>query len=113
MPSLPISKKRQDRSTQKSRQVPYALREKADLALQYWVTQISLQPIMFSEWAHPVVYREKGDDTVGLCADIKAEINKFGNVKYYTKLDLRAAYMHQQVKKEFQQYLVINTYKGL
>ena len=115
----------------KPRIVPYALREKAEKALNAWVEQGILKPIMHSQWAHPVVYRQKADGTVRICADFKAGLNqqvfiedyplpriteifdKLGGASIYSKLDLSQAYMHQPVKEESQGMLVINTHKGL
>src|SRR5207248_2655054 len=60
----------------KPRMVPYARREQAEKALQDWVDQGILKPVMHAEWAHPVVYREKSDKTVRICADFKAGLNR-------------------------------------
>ena len=83
-----------------------------------------------SSWASPIVVVPKSDNTVRICGDYKATINQsvedepyvlpttqdlctaLVGSKVFSKLDLSHAYA-LNVDKESQEYLTINTHKGL
>ncbi|KAK3755133.1 hypothetical protein QZH41_017508, partial [Actinostola sp. cb2023] len=84
-----------------------------------------------SDWASPVVVVPKSDGTIRLCGDYKVSINPVIDDEQYplptsqdlfaalagsivfTKLDLSHAYAQVQVDAESQQFLSINTHRGL
>ena len=73
----------------------------------------------------------KPDGSVRICGDFRVTVNlvskldkypipkakdlfaKLSNGKYFSKIDLRQAYQQLEVDEESQQYLVVNTHKGL
>jgi transposase len=113
-----------------ARQVPFGLVNKATEAIEKLEEMGVLEKVMFSEWATPVVYVEKGDK-VRLCADFSATVNpqcepaayplptidgllsqiKPGGV--FSKIDLAEAYLQFEVDEESSKVLTISTHKGL
>ena len=88
-------------------------------------------PVKFSSWAAPVVPVIKRDGNVRLCGDYKLTINSvaknevyplpiieelFASVsggKVFSKLDLSHAYLQLQLDESSQEYVTINTHRGL
>ena len=88
-------------------------------------------PVEQSEWASPIVVVRKSDGSIRLCGDYKVTINEYlENIEYltpnaqdlfatlacgqrFTRLDLKQAYQQMEVDTGSQQYLTINTRKGL
>ncbi|CAB3386775.1 Hypothetical predicted protein [Cloeon dipterum] len=112
-----------------ARNVPFGLREKAGKALDELERKKVIEKVMFSEWATPVVYVEKGD-SVRLCADFSATVNPacasadfplpsmdqlISGVKpgsHFAKIDLADAYLQFEVDEESSKLLTISTHKG-
>jgi len=113
------------------RQVPFALRERASKALDELESAGVLRRVTESEWATPVVWVEKNDGKVRLCADYSVTINKkvkksdfplptldqlLSEVKpnaHYAKLDLADAYLQHEVDDQTAELLTITTHQGL
>ena len=115
----------------KARTVPYALRSRIEEELDRLVKEGIYVPVKYSPWAAPIVPVEKPDGGIRLCGDYKMTINpraKCDNYpvpktedllatisggKRFTKLDLKQAYMQLELDEASQEYLTINTHKGL
>ena len=115
----------------KTRPLPYSLRGKVERELERLHSQGVIKPIQFSDWAAPVVPVIKGDGSVRLCGDYKVMVNKatkqdhypipriedlFASLpggKEFSKLDLSHAYQQVQLDEASQQFVTINTHKGL
>jgi hypothetical protein len=117
----------------KARRVPYAQRKRIEKELDRLVEEGIYVPVKYSNWATPVVPVEKNDGSgdLRLCGDSKITINpraKFDNYpvpktedllatinggKRFTKLDLRKAYMQLELDEASQEYLTVNTHRGL
>ena len=115
----------------KARPVPYALKPAVDAKLDELISQGILVSVNHSEWAAPCVVVPKTDNSVRICGDYKVTINQFLDVdkyplptqqdlfatlaggKYFTKLDLSQAYQQMLLEPDSQQYLTINTHRGL
>lgn len=90
-----------------------------------------LKPVKYSRWASPVVVVEKKNGSIRLCMDCRVTINKhvstnsyplplvedilneFPNCEYFSKIDLAGAFSQIKVDLKSQEYLTINTQKGL
>ena len=116
----------------KARSVPYAMREKVEAELDRLVVEGTLVPVEYSDWATPIVAVVKSDlKSVRICGDFKVTVNPVSQLhrypipkiedifatleggKTFTKLDLSQAYRQLKLDAESQEYLVINTHKGL
>ena len=114
----------------KARPVPFALQAKVDIEIDRLVRGV-LTPVEQREWASPIVVVRKSGSSIRLCGDYKVSINEYlVNIEYptpnaqdlfatlvggrrFTRLDLKQAYQQMEVDTESQQYLTINTRKGL
>ncbi|XP_059477245.1 uncharacterized protein K02A2.6-like isoform X4 [Neocloeon triangulifer] len=112
-----------------ARRVPFGLQEKASAAIDELERRKVIEKVMFSEWATPVVYVEKGEG-VRLCADYSATVNPLcsaadfplptidkllAEVKpgcFFTKIDLADAYLQFPVDEASSEVLAIATHKG-
>ena len=91
-----------------------------------------IEPVVFSEWAAPIVPVLKADKTsVRICGDFKLTVNRvakldrypipkiydlFSNLaggKYFTKLDLSQAYLQVCLDEPSKSLVVVNMHKGL
>ena len=115
----------------KPRAVPYALKEKIEEDLKRLEHLGVISQICHSEWAAPVVPIIKASGAVRIWGDFKITVNPQLEVEQYplpkaedlftslegrerfTTLDLADAYLQMTLDPQAQQYLVINTHKGL
>ena len=113
------------------RPVPFALRQKVEEELERLQTLGVIKPIQFSDWAAPIVPVLKSDGKVRICGDYRVTVNKAARLdkylipkiddlfaslaggKAFMKLDLSHAYLQIQLERESQDYVTINTHKGL
>ena len=109
----------------------FLLRKKVETELERLVTMGIKSPIEFSKWAAHTVPVLKQDCSVRICGDFKVTINQVSQIdsyplprveevysrlsggKYFSKLDLSQAYLQIEIDEESQQYVTINTHKGL
>ena len=114
----------------KFRSIPFHYRKGIEDALNEMVSNNMIEPIEYSEWAMPIVPVIKSNGKIRICVDFKylnSQINvneyplpkideiltELGECKYFTKLDLKNAYMQLAVDDESQKYLVMSTHMGL
>jgi hypothetical protein len=115
----------------KPRKVPYALKEAVEAKLEKLERNGVTKKTERTKWASPVVVVPKADKSIRLCGDYKVTINQsvqdeqyplpttqdlytmLTGSKVFSKLDLFHAYAQLNVDKESQEYLTINTLKGL
>jgi hypothetical protein len=113
------------------RPVPYALQQKVDEELDRLQKEGILQSVDRSEWASPIVVVRKANGSVRVCGDYKVSINPYleterypmpnpqdlfstlAGGKVFTRLDMKQAYQQMKVSPDSQEYLTINTSKGL
>uniref|UniRef100_A0A914DXM4 RNA-directed DNA polymerase n=1 Tax=Acrobeloides nanus TaxID=290746 RepID=A0A914DXM4_9BILA len=115
----------------KPRPIPFALLPKVKAEIQREVDLGILKPITVSEWAAPIVPAPKPNGEVRVCGDFKTTINpqtkvdqypiplineiltKLNGGKYFTKIDLKDAYLQIELTEESKKLCVINTPWGL
>lgn len=111
--------------------VPYALQEALDAEYHRLETEGIAEKVEFSEWATPMVHVPKADGTTRSCGDYAVTVNPQLNVPQYpiplpedvfvklqgrlqfTKLDLKNAYQQLPLDPDSQQFVNINTHRGL
>ena len=115
-----------------ARSVPFAMKTLVEKELNNLQVQGIIEPVVFSEWAAPIVPVLKADKTsVRICGDFKLTVNRvakldrypipkvydlFSNLaggKYFTKLDLSQAYLQVCLDEPSKSLVVVNTHKGL
>lgn len=115
----------------KPRPVPYALRESVEKELERLQKNGIVTQVERSDWAAPIVVVPKKDKAVRLCGDYKVTVNRcilpeeyplpnaedlfatLAGGTVFSKIDLSFAYQQLQLDPESEQYLTINTHKGL
>ena len=115
----------------KARTVPLAFRQKVERELERLEKQGIIEPVQFSDWAAPIVPVEKRDGNIRICGDYKLTVNQAAQTEVYpipliqeifaslsggktfSKLDLSHAYQQVKLEEASQQYVTVNTHKGL
>lgn len=115
----------------KPRPVPYALKEAVWKELQCLEKNGIISKVDRSDWAAPIVVVPNKDKSVRICGDYKVTVNQciqkedyplpnaedlfatLARDKVFSKLDLSFAYQQLPLDTESEQYLVVNTHKGL
>ncbi|XP_036338618.1 uncharacterized protein K02A2.6-like [Rhagoletis pomonella] len=115
----------------KSRPIPFAQLPKFKEEAQRLSQAGIWQQITFSDWASPIVLATKPDGSVRICGDFKRGVNQQIDVdqyplptrecllhtvrhgKYFSKIDLRDAYLQMELDEESKKVLVVNTPLGL
>ena len=115
----------------KARPVPYAIKEGIEAELERLVEEGIYKSVPYSDWASPIVPVNKSDGSIRICGDYKTTINPRAKcVNYpvpktedllatlnggqkFTKLDLKQAYMQLALNERSQEFLTVNTHKGL
>ena len=111
--------------------VPYYHKEMIEDALDKLIADGIIIPISHSDWAAPIVpVLKENHKEMRICASFKA-LNKqiqcdryplpkidellsvIGRGQIFSKIDLKNAYLQIPVEEKSQEYLVINTHKGL
>ena len=107
------------------------MREKVENELSRLVSEGTLEPVDYTEWAAPIVAVVKSDrKSVRICGDFRMTVNPVSKLnrypipkvdlfatleggKTFTKIDLSQAYQQLKLDEESKKYVVINTHKGL
>ncbi|XP_028400835.1 uncharacterized protein K02A2.6-like [Dendronephthya gigantea] len=117
----------------KSRPVPYALQGAVQNEYDRLEQQGIIEKIEYSEWATPMVHVPKSDGQMQTrsCGDYSVTLNpslkvpqypmpvpedvfrQLSGGKLFTKLDLTNAYQQMLLDPKSQQYVTINTHRGL
>ena len=115
----------------KHRPPPFALKEKIAEEIDKQVSQGILEPVKTSRWAAPVVPVQKSSGGLRLCGSYDLTVNKaslleryplprvdelfaaLSGGQFFTKIDLRDAYLQLELDEESKEALTINTHKGL
>lgn len=111
--------------------VPYKLKESVSQEIDRMVRENIFRPIKYSNWASPLVVRVKPNGTLRFCMDGKVTINKYletdhyplprmddifatlSNCNVFCVIDLTGAFKQLSVSEKSQEYLTINTQRGL
>lgn len=111
--------------------VPYGTRDAVEKELDRLVESGILVPVKHSKVASPIVIVIKSNGTIRICVDCSRTINRFIEVEHYPLpiiddifaslvdcrvfcvLDMTGAYQQLAVSERSQEYLTINTHKGL
>lgn len=115
----------------KARPVPYSLKEAVEKELDRMEKEGIVSKVDRSQWGAPIVVVPKADKSIRICGDYKVTINSQLEVetyplpntedlfatlaggKWFSKLDLSHAYQQLRLDKDSEQYLTINTHRGL
>ena len=114
----------------KARPVPYAVQEAVEAEYNRLESEGIVERVEFSEWATPMVHVPKADGTTRSCGDYAVTVNPQLHVPQYpipipedvflklrggrfTKLDLKSAYQQLPLDPDSQQFVTINTHRGL
>lgn len=111
--------------------LPYKLKDAVSEEIDRLVELKILKPIKHSNWASPLVVRVKQNGELRFCIDGKVTINKYletehyplhrvddifaslANCNVFCLIDLKGAFKQLELTENSQQYVVINTHKGL
>jgi len=63
--------------------VPYALKAKVEKELDQLQSKSIISPVVFTEWAAPIVPVVKQDGSVGICGDYKCTVNQVPKLDNY------------------------------
>ena len=115
----------------KHRPPPFALRDQIEQELNKQVAEGILEPVKTAKWAAPVVPVKKASGGLRLCGTYDLTINKMNLLeryplpkveelfaalsggKFFTKIDLKDAYLQLELDEASKEALTINTHKGL
>ena len=115
----------------KARTVPYSIREAVGEELDRMESEGTLEQVVHSEWASPIVVVPKPDGRFRICGDFKVTLNpvmsvdqyplpkpqdlyaKLSGGKKFTTLDLSQAFLQLPLDEQSQKLVVINTHKGM
>ncbi|XP_018404622.1 PREDICTED: uncharacterized protein K02A2.6-like, partial [Cyphomyrmex costatus] len=115
----------------KHRTVPFKLLPLVDKEIENLESAGILEKINTSEWATPIVPVLKEGGKIRICGDYSVTLNpnlivddhplptidelfsEMAGGTSFSKIDLKQAYLQLEVRKEDQQYLTLNTHRGL
>ena len=108
------------------RPVPYALQKKVEEELGRLQNEGILKPIDHSYWAASIVVVRRGEGSLRICGDYKVTVNPYLEMntyplsnpkdlfatlaggRYFSKLDMKQAYLQMKVSPQSQKYLTIS-----
>ena len=111
--------------------VSYALLEGVEAEYNRLESEGIVEKVEFSKWAMPMVHVPKADGTTRSCGDYAVTVNpqlrvpqypiplhegvfvKLCGGQQFTKLDLKSAYQQLPLHPNSQQFVTINTHRGL
>ena len=115
----------------KARPVPYALQEAVEAEYSRLESEGIIEKVEFAEWATPMVHVPKADGSTRSCGDYAVTVNpqlhvprypiplpedifaKLRGGQRFSKLDLKSAYQQLPLDPDSQQFVTINTHRGL
>lgn len=115
----------------KSRSIPFAQLTAFKKEAERMVNEGIWKPLQFSEWASPIVLITKPDGSLRICGDFKVAVNNqidieqyplptreslFHKIRYgifFSKIDLKEAYLQMELEESSKSVLVVNTPAGL
>ncbi|XP_065207016.1 uncharacterized protein K02A2.6-like [Planococcus citri] len=115
----------------RARQVPFALQKAVNDEIDRLVANGIYTPTTSSKWATPIVPVKKSNGAIRLVGDYSITVNRhivpknypipnieevlvgFSGCCYFTKYDIRDAYMHKKFSKSASEIATVNTPKGL
>jgi hypothetical protein len=119
----------------KARAIPFKLKHLVEAELENLVREGVLEKVASSEWATPratpIVPVLKNNGQIRICGDFKVTLNPaliidehplstidelfstMSGRKFFSKIDLRQAYLQMEVREQDRSLLTINTHKGL
>ena len=115
----------------KARPVPYALQPTVEEEYDRLEREGIIEKVEFSEWGTPMVHIPKSDGKTRSCGDYSVTLNpslkvpqypiplpedvfrRLAGGKLFSKLDLTSAYQQMLLDPESQQFVTINTNRGL
>ena len=115
----------------KARNVPFAVRQKVDEAIQGMIKDDVIESVESSEWVSPIVAVAKQDGSIRVCGDFKNTLNPaldshsyplptieecfavHAGAQYFTKLDISKAYNTIPLHPDDQLLTTIATPQGL
>jgi hypothetical protein len=110
--------------------VPYAILDSFEKELDSHIKDVVLLPVKYSEWASPLVPVPKEGRGIRICDDLKSTLNpqlktdqyplplfsqmshNWAGCKFFSKIDLKKAYLQLNVHPDSQKFLTVNTHKG-
>ena len=117
-----------------ARPVPFPLRKAVETEIERLIKEDILEAVDTTvtpiEWASPIVCVPKPNGKIRLCVDFKATINqhvyvdphplprfedivsKLGGSEYFSKIDLKDAFLQMEVDVPSRKYLVVATHMG-
>lgn len=111
--------------------VPFGIRDKVGEEIDRLVNNGILVPVKHSKMASPIVPVIKSNDTIRICIDCRRTVNRFIEQEHYPLpiiddilanltgcnvfcvLDLTGAYQQLGLSERSQEFLTVNTHKGL
>ena len=111
--------------------VPYTLQEGVEAEYNRLQSEGIVEKVEFSKWATPMVHVPKADGTTQSCGDYAVTVNpqlrvpqypiplpedvfvKLRGGQRFTKLDLKSAYQQLPLHPNSQQFVTLNTHRGL
>lgn len=115
----------------RSRVISFQIKSKVEDELDRMVQAGILKPVNTSRWATPVVPVLKSDGSIRICGDFSVTVNprilidehplptheelfaKMAGCRYFSKIDLKQAYLQLELREEDKEILTLNTSKGL
>lgn len=115
----------------RSRPIPFAQLPQFKKEIDRLIEQKIIIPVKFSNWASPIVLVKKPNDSIRICGDFKVAVNSqidieqyplptreslfhtIRNGKYFSKIDLKDAYLQMELDDPSKEIMVINTPLGL
>ena len=118
-------------SFSRARTIPIRLKKPVKEELDRLVNTGKLEKVYESAWSSPTVNILKKDNSVRICGEFSASVNKFldpvnsplisiddvisqvGDAKYFSKIDLSNAFLQLPLDNDSKIYTTINTSEGL
>ena len=108
------------------RPIPFAQMPQFKAEIERLIEQKFIIPVKFSDWASPIVIAKKPNNSIRICGDFKIAVNSQIDIeqyplptrenlfhticdgKYFSKIDLKDAYLQMELDDNSKQIMVIN-----